>query len=98
MRDQSCNAEEPKKAREGSSNDPNVSLDDVSTEDLKPSECLHILPNGMKNNEAKIKEICELNQATQDNQIIGECQLRDLVQSIEIYKKKFDKLERKKNK
>ena len=49
----------------------------------------------MKNIEAKIKEICEMKQVTQDNQIIkGECQFRDLVKSIKIYNDKFDELER----
>ena len=35
-----------------------------------------------------------MNQVTQDNQIKGECQLRDLVKSIEFYNEKFDELER----
>ena len=48
----------------------------------------------MKNTEARIKEIWEMNQVTQDNQIKGECQLRDLVKSIELYNEKFDELER----
>ena len=67
--DQSCNGEEPKKVREGSLNDSNVSLDDVFTEGLKSTECLHVLVNCMKNIEAKIKEICDMNQVTQVNQI-----------------------------
>ena len=49
LSDQSCNGEEPKKAREGSLYDSNVSLDDVFTEDMKSPECLHILVNCMKN-------------------------------------------------
>ena len=73
MRDQSCNGEESKKAREGSLNDSAVSLDDVFTEGKKSPECLHILVNCMKNSEAKIKEIWEMSQVTQDNQITGEC-------------------------
>ena len=48
----------------------------------------------MKNIEARIKEIWEMSQVTQDNQIQGECQLRDLVKSIELYNEKFDELER----
>ena len=48
----------------------------------------------MKNIEAIIKEICEMNQMTQDNQIKGECQPRDLVKSKEFYNEKFDKSER----
>ena len=94
MSDQSCNGEEPKKAREGSLNDSSVSLDDVFTEGIKLPEFLHILVNCMKSIEAKVKEIWEMNQATQDNQIKGECQFRDLVKSIEFYNEKFDKLER----
>ena len=90
MRDQSCNVEEPKKAR-GSLNHSSVSLEDVFTEVMK---CLYILVNYMKNIEAKIKEIWEMNQVTQDNQIKGECQLRDLVKSIEFYNEMFDELER----
>ena len=31
---------------------------------------------------------------TQDNQIKGECQLRDLFKSIEFYNEKFDELRR----
>ena len=58
-----------KKTRQGSLNDSSVSLDDVFTEGMKSPECLHILVNCMKNIEAKIKEICELNQVAQDNQI-----------------------------
>ena len=69
--DQSCNGEEPKKVRKGSLNDSSVSLDDVFTEVLKSPECLHILSNCRKNTEAKIKDICEMNQVTQDNQIQG---------------------------
>ena len=94
LSDQSCDGEEPKKAREGSLNDSSVSLDNVFTEGTKSPECLHILVNCMKNIEAKIKEIWEMNQVTQDNQIKGECQLRDLVKSIEFYNEKFDELER----
>ena len=48
----------------------------------------------MLNNEAKIKEIWEMSQMTQDNQIKGECQLRDLVKSIGFYNEKFEELER----
>ena len=70
------------------------SLDDVFTEGMKSPECLHILVNCMKNIEAKIKEIWYINHVTQDNQIKGECQLRDLVKSIEFYNEKFDELER----
>ena len=80
----------PKKARGDSFNDSSVSLDDVFTEGMKSPECLHILANCMKNIEAKIKEIFEMNQVTQDNQIKGECQPRDLVKSIEFYNEKFD--------
>ena len=83
-----------KKAKEGSLNDSNVSLDDVFTEGMKSLECLYILVNCMKNIKAKIKEIWEMNQLTQENQIKGECQLRDLVKSIEFYNEKFDELER----
>ena len=85
---------EPKKAREGSLNGPSVSLDDGFTEGMKSPECLPILVNCMKNIEAKIKEIWEMNQVTQDNQIKGECQLGDLVKSTEFYDEKFDELER----
>ena len=92
--DQSCNGEEPKKVREGSLNDSSVSLDDAFTEGIKSTECLHILVNCMKNIEAKIKEVCEINQATQDNQIKGECQLINLAKSKELYNEKFDVLER----
>ena len=96
--DQSCSGEERKKVREGSLNDSSVSLDDVFTEVMKSPECLHILVNCMKNIKAKIKEICETNQVTQDNQIKGECQVRDLVKSIEFYNEKFDELESDKRK
>ena len=48
----------------------------------------------MRNIEAKIKEICEMNQVIQDNQIKDECQLRGLIKSIEFYNEKFDELER----
>ena len=58
LSDQSCNGEEPKKAREDSLNDSGVSLD-VFTEGMKSPECLHILVNCMKNIDAKIKEIYE---------------------------------------
>ena len=53
LSDQSCSGEEPKKAREGSLNDSNVSLDDVFTEGMKSPKRLHILVNCMKNTEAK---------------------------------------------
>ena len=55
LSDQSCNGEEPKKAREGSLNDSSVSLDDVFTEGIKLPEFLHILVNCMKSIEAKVK-------------------------------------------
>ena len=96
--DQSCSGEERKKVREGSLNDSSVSLDDIFTEVMKSPECLHILVNCMKNIKAKIKEICETNQVTQDNQIKAECQVRDLVKSIEFYNEKFDELESDKRK
>ena len=48
----------------------------------------------MKSIEAIIKEICEMNQMTQDNQIKGECQPRDLIKSKEFYNEKFDESER----
>ena len=79
------------KIQGGSLND--VSLD-FFTKILKSPECLYILVNCMKNIEAKIKEICEMNQVTEDNQIKGECQLRDLVKLIEFYNGKIDKLKR----
>ena len=59
---QSCNGEEQKKAREGSLNNCNVSLDDVFSEGMKSRECLHTLVNCIKNIEAKIKEIWEMDQ------------------------------------
>ena len=93
---QSCNGEEPKNVREGRLNDSSVALDYVFTEGMKSPECLHILVNCMKNIEVKIKETCEMNQVTQDNQIKGEYQLRDLFKSIELYKEKFNELEMKK--
>ena len=89
LSDQTCNGEEPKQAREGSLNDSSVSLDDVFTEGMKSPECLHILVNCTKNIEAKIKEIWEMNQVTQDNQIKGECQLRDLVKPLKFYNEKL---------
>ena len=92
LSDQSSNGEERKNAREGSLNDSSVSLD-IFTEGMKSPECLHILVNCMKNIEAKIKEIWDMNQVTQDNQIQGKFPLRDLVKSIEFYSEKFDELE-----
>ena len=86
---QFCNGEEPKRASESSLNDSSVPLDDVFTEGMKSPECLHIFVNCMKNIEAKIKEIWEINQVTQDNQIKGECQLRDLVKSLKFYNEKL---------
>ena len=94
LSDQSCNGEEPKKAREGSLNDSSVPLDDVFTEDMKSPDYFHILVNRMQSIEAKTKEIFEMNQVTQDNQIKGECQLGDLVKSLEFYNEKFEDLER----
>ena len=44
--------------------------------------------------EAKIKEMCEMNQVTQDSQNKGECQLRDLAESIKFFNEKFHKLEK----
>ena len=41
LSNQSCNGEEPKKAREGSLNDSSVSLDDVFTEGMKSPECTY---------------------------------------------------------
>ena len=61
---------------------------------LKSSECLHILVRCMKNIEAKVKEIGELDQTTQDNQIKGGSQLIDFIESMQIYNKNFGKLER----
>ena len=94
LSNQSCSGEEPKKAKEGSLNDSNVSLDHGFTEGMKSPECLRILVNCMKNIEAKIKEIWEMNQVTLDNQIKGQCQLRDLVKSIEFYNERCGELER----
>ena len=48
----------------------------------------------MKNIEAKVKEIGELDQTTQDNQIKGGSQLIDFIESMQIYNKNFGKLER----
>lgn len=48
----------------------------------------------MKNIKEGNKEICEVNQVTQDNQIEGECHLRYLVKPIEFYNGKIEKLER----
>ena len=102
LSDQSCNGGELKKAREGSLNDTSVSLDYIFTEDMKSPECLHILVSCIKNIEAKIKEIWEMNQVMQYNQIKGECQLIDLVKSIEFIMKSLTNLkeiiERKKRK
>ena len=102
LSDQSCNGGELKKAREGSLNDTSVSLDYIFTEDMMSPECLHILVSCIKNIEAKIKEIWEMNQVTQYNQIKGECQLIDLVKSIEFIMKSLTNLkeiiERKKRK
>ena len=92
LSDQSCNGEEPKKAREGSLNNSSVSLYDPFTEGMKSPECFYILVNCIKNIETKIKEIYETNQAAQDNQIKGECKLRDLVKSIEFYNEKCNEL------
>ena len=61
---------------------------------LKSSECLHILVRCMKNIEAKVKEIGELDQTTQDNQIKGGSQLIDFIESMQFYNKNFGKLER----
>ena len=71
-----------------------VSLEDAFTGGMKSPERLHIIVNCMKNIEAKIKKICEMNQVTQNNQIKGECRLKDLVESIEFYNDRFDELER----
>ena len=94
LSDQSCNAEDAKKVTEGSSYISSVSLDDVFTEVMKSPECLHIIVDRMKYIEARINEICEMNQVTQDNQIKGKCQLRVLVKPIEFYNDKFHELER----
>ena len=59
---------------------------------MKSPECFYILVNCIKNIETKIKEIYETNQAAQDNQIKGECKLRDLVKSIEFYNEKCNEL------
>ena len=56
MSSQSCNGEEPKKVR-GSLDDSSASLDDVFTECMKSSECLHIIVNCMKNIEGETKEV-----------------------------------------
>ena len=45
LRDQSCNSEEPERAREVSLNDSNASLDDTFTKGLKSPEYLHTLSN-----------------------------------------------------
>lgn len=47
----------------------------------------------MKNIEAKIK-VCEMNPVTQDNQIKGEGQLRDLNKSMKFYNELFNELQR----
>ena len=47
----------------------------------------------MKNIEAKVKEIGELDQTTQDNQIKRGSQLIDFIESMQIYNKNFGKLE-----
>lgn len=59
LSNQFCNVEEPKKVREGRLNDSSASLDDVFTEGMKSSECLHIIVNGIKSIETKIKEILQ---------------------------------------
>ena len=43
LRDQSCNSEEPERAREVNLNDSNASLDDTFTKDLKSPEYLYTL-------------------------------------------------------
>ena len=60
---------------------------------MKSPECFHILVNCMKNIEAKIK-VCEMNPVTQDNQIKGEGQLRDLNKSMKFYNEMFNELQR----
>ena len=60
---------------------------------MKSPECLHLPVNSLKHIEDKIKEIWEMNLA-QDNQIKGECHMRDFAKSIEFYNEKFHKLER----
>ena len=92
LSNESCNVEEPKNIRKSSLNDSDVSLD-FFTKILKSPECLYTV-NCMKNIKAKIKEICEMNQVTQDNQTGGECHLRYLVKPIEFYNGKIEKLER----
>ena len=79
LSDQSCNSEGPKKSRQGSLNDSSVSLDNVFPEVMKSPECLHIPVNCLKHIEAKIKETWEMNLMTQNNQIKGECHMRDFV-------------------
>ena len=55
LRDQSCNSEEPERAREVSLSDSNASFDDTFTKVLNSPEYLHIFVNCMKNIGAKVK-------------------------------------------
>ena len=66
---QFCNGEEPERASGNNVDDSNGTLDDAFTKVLKWPQCSHILVTSLKNIEAKINEIYETNQVTQDREI-----------------------------
>ena len=88
-----------KKLREGrldnsAVSDVSANNQDPFTEGLKSLGCVSILMNCMRNLEKQVNQIFKMLEKTEDRQIKGECQLTDLVKSVEFITQKFDEYEK----
>ena len=57
------------------------------------TECRDILFNCLKNLDIQVKEIFALSKQNQECQIIGECQLAEITESMKFINEKFTKYE-----
>ena len=95
LSDQSNNGDEPKKQREETLEDLNLSDADVFTiESLQSPQVVGILLNVLKNLEKQVKVNHELLAATNSSQIKGEEQLNDVLKNVKYINEKFDDFEK----
>ena len=81
-----------KKVKEGSSASSTDDTD-VFDEGCESADCKTILFNCLKNLEAKVKEIFDLANTTNQNQIKGKQQLKCLTEALEFISARFDEYE-----
>ena len=94
LSDQSNNGDEPKKQREDSLAELNLTDADVFTmESLQSPQVAGILLNVLRSLEKQVKENHELFTATNSSRIKGEEQLKDVLENIKHINEKFDDFE-----